>query len=310
MPTADIQIYEADVAAFAQEIVENDEDIPARVAENADYVITHKDYSESIDALTRVIIVLKKQNFDRKQAMSVLMQVKYGALIPKEQCRIIAAFLQQDPASSSAASHAASAPEAIASQFQSHGIIDMLPKLLDKFDAERVTLVKEETTSRHALEMLLQALKASIEQATAVQAEKSESKGKVKKLQAAADAHADLDDTTTPIEDDTRYLADLTATCEQKVSNFESRQPLRGEEIEMFEQAIDTISGAKPPGTAEKHLHVWMQVKSSSFLQLRSDNMNPNQLRVVTCLKDHGREIDNRVLGLVDFHDNTLEDDH
>ena len=34
--------------------------------EKADYDATHKDYSESVDALERAIAVLKKQAYDRK----------------------------------------------------------------------------------------------------------------------------------------------------------------------------------------------------------------------------------------------------
>ena len=41
--------------------------------ENADYMTTHKDYSESVDALERAVAVLKKQAYDRSQAE--LMQV-------------------------------------------------------------------------------------------------------------------------------------------------------------------------------------------------------------------------------------------
>ena len=41
--------------------------------ENADYMATHKDYSESVDALERAVAVLKKQAYDRSQ--SELMQV-------------------------------------------------------------------------------------------------------------------------------------------------------------------------------------------------------------------------------------------
>ena len=46
--------------------------------ENADYMATHKDYSESVDALERAIAVLKKQAYDRSQAE--LMQVRTASL--------------------------------------------------------------------------------------------------------------------------------------------------------------------------------------------------------------------------------------
>merc|ERR1719473_46147 len=305
MLKADIQKYEADAAALAKEIAAHDEDISVwqgdikagtkvREIENTDYVATHKDYSESIDALERAIAVLKKQNFDRKQAEAALLQVKMGALMTRGQRQVIDSFLQQDPESADAEGLAVSAPQANAYEFQSGGIIDMLQKLLDKFDAERDTLEKEETNSRHAFEMLMQDLKAAIEQATAAREEKSEIKAK--KLQAAADAKADLEDTTATMEDDKKYLADLTATCEQKGSDFEARQTLRGEEIEAIEKAIEIISGAAVQGNAEKHLPSLLQGKSAAFAQLRADSMNPNQLRVATFLQDKARQIDSRVL--------------
>merc|ERR1719465_105316 len=123
----------------------------------------------------------------------------------------------------------------------------------------------------------------------AAREEKSEIKAK--KLQAAADAKSDLEDTTTTMEDDKKYLADLTATCEQKGADFESRQNLRGEEIEAIEKAIEIISGAAVQGNAEKHLPGLMQVKSTAFAQLRADSMNPNQVRVAEFLQDKARQL-------------------
>merc|ERR1719271_1828598 len=72
MLKADIQKYEADAAALAKEIAAHDEDISVwqgdqkaatkvREIENTDYIATHKDYSESVDALERAIVYLKKE---------------------------------------------------------------------------------------------------------------------------------------------------------------------------------------------------------------------------------------------------------
>merc|ERR1719460_1524640 len=93
MLKADIQKYEADAAALAKEIAEHDEDISVwegdqkaaskvREIENTDYVATHKDYSESVDALERAIVYLKKELHDRPQAKALLQQV--AMIIPKE----------------------------------------------------------------------------------------------------------------------------------------------------------------------------------------------------------------------------------
>merc|ERR1719380_583853 len=96
--TADIEKYGAEAEALAKEIAGHDEDISVwegdqkaatkvREIENADYVATHKDYSESVDALGRAIVVLKKQAHDRKQAEAALVQIDH--LIPKESKKVI-----------------------------------------------------------------------------------------------------------------------------------------------------------------------------------------------------------------------------
>merc|ERR1712083_995354 len=148
------------------EIAEHDADISAwtgdqkaatkvRALVKADYDALHKDYSESVDALTRAIAVLKKQAYDRPQvSLSQVSDLKSLKLIPTEAKRAIDLFLQQDPAEGLAVS----APEAYGYEFQSHGIIEVLEKLLDKFIDERTTIEKEEMNTKHAYEMLMQDL--------------------------------------------------------------------------------------------------------------------------------------------------------
>merc|ERR1719498_1463290 len=68
----------------------------------------------------------------------------------------------------------------------------------------------------------MQDLNAQIQQATQDRDAKAEAKAKA--LQAKADASGDLKDTTSTRDEDSKYLAELTATCEQKASDFESRQ--------------------------------------------------------------------------------------
>jgi len=100
----------------------------------------HKDYSESVDALQRAIAVLKKQAHDRGQKASLaqVSALKNLNLIPDSAKKIIGAFLStEDDVVDEAA------PEANAYEFQSHGVVEMLEKLLDKFIDERTTLEKE-----------------------------------------------------------------------------------------------------------------------------------------------------------------------
>merc|ERR1719399_1805677 len=303
---ADIQKYAADAEQLAKEIAEHDEDISVwagdikaatkvREIEKADYDALHKDYSESIDALQRAIAVLKKQAYDRKQAASLVQvsALKDLNLVPEEAKRAIDTFFAQEPDEGLAVS----APEANAYEFQSHGIIEMLEKLLDKFIDEKTALEKEEMNSVHAFEMLVQDLKAQIDQATQDRDEKAATKAK--KLQAKADAEGDLVDTTTTRDEDEKYLADLTATCEQKASDFESRQQLRAEEIEAIEKAIEIISSEAVSGNAEKHLPTLVQ--GSAFAQLRSESNNNEAAlkKVAAFLQKKSNSIGSHILALI-----------
>jgi len=303
---ADIQKATAKAAKLTKEIAELDEDIAiwtgdikaatnVRDIEKADYDATHKDYSESIDALERAIAVLKKQSHDRKQAS--LLQVSSLSslsLIPAEAKRAIDAFVQQDQEDLAPEGLAVSAPEANAYEFQSSGVVEMLEKLLDKFVGERTTLEKEEMNSKHAYDMLMQDLNAQIAQGTKDRDEKAESKAKT--LQAKADAEGDLKDTTSTRNEDQKYLDELVATCEQKASDFESRQQLRAEEIEAIEKAIDIISSGAVSGNADKHLPALLQTQASAFAQLRSDLNAQAKARVVSYLNKRAKSLNSRIL--------------
>jgi len=302
---ADISKYTADAARLTKEIAAHDEDISVwtgdskaatkvREIEKADYDALHKDYSESISALERAIAVLKKQAYNRPQALVQVQSLTTMRLIPKEAKQALNAFLQEDPADEGLA---VSAPEAEGYEFQSQGVIDMLAKLLDKFVAERTQLEKEEMNSKHAYDMLMQDLKAQIAQATQDRTEKAETKAK--KLQAKADAEGDLVDTTTTRDADEKYLADLVATCEQKATDFESRQQLRAEELVAIEKAIEIISSGAVAGNADKHLPTLVQ-QATSLVSLRADMSNQaNQNRVAQYLQARASELNSRVLSAV-----------
>merc|ERR1719380_121056 len=141
--------------------------------------------------------------------------------------------------------------------------------------------------------MLMQDLKAQTKQGNQDRDAKAESKAK--KLQAKADAEGDLKDTTSTRDADSKYLADLTATCEEKSSAFESRQQLRAEEIVAIEKAIEIISSGAVAGNADKHLPALAQV-SSAFAQLRADSNLQAKARVVSFLKSRAKELNSRVL--------------
>jgi hypothetical protein len=144
--------------------------------------------------------------------------------------------------------------------------------------------------------MLMQDLKAQIAQGEADRDAKAESKAK--NLQNKADANGDLKDTTTTMNADKKYLADLTATCEQKASDFESRQQLRADEIIAIEKAIEIISSGVVAGNADKHLPAMLQ-KQDSFSQFMSASNTQVQGRVAQYLQAQATKLNSRVLSAV-----------
>jgi prefoldin subunit 5 len=277
---ADVATWEGDVKAATK----------VREIEKTDYDATHKDYSESIDALERAIAVLKKQDTDRTQA--ALTQVAQSSRIPAKARATVEAFLAEDDVGVGV-----SAPEANGYESRSGGIIEMLEKLLDEFIAERTTLEKEETESKQAYDMLMQDLKSQLSQDNADIETSTENKAK--KLEAKAKGEGDMGDTTDQMNEDTKYLEDLTATCGEKSKAFEARQQLRAEELEAIEKAIEIVSSGAVAGNSDKHLPSLIQTsKGNAFAQLRASLSN-DQAKVVQYLQRRSKELNSRVLGML-----------
>ena len=98
---ADIAKFKSDAKKLAKEIAKHDKDIATwsgdksaaskvRQIEAGDYATLHQDYSESIDALGRAVQVLKTQNYDRKQAAEMLIQL--SAIVPEENKQAVSSL--------------------------------------------------------------------------------------------------------------------------------------------------------------------------------------------------------------------------
>jgi len=106
----DVACWEGDVNAATK----------VREIEKADYDTTHTDYSESIDALERAIVVLKKGTGDRAQA--ALTQVTQQTRVPDKARATIEAFLAEDD---SDVGLGVSAPEANGYESRSGAMIEL-----------------------------------------------------------------------------------------------------------------------------------------------------------------------------------------
>jgi len=257
-----------------------------REIERATYLAEHKDYSESIDAIGRAVEVLKQQAYNRPQteAAAFLERVSALAKVPVKTKRTIDAFLEQEQE-----------PEAAGYEFKSHGVVDMLEKLQDKFSEERSNLEREEVNKKHSFEVLRQDLTASVKNAEDSKTSKTQRRAKA--LQSEAEMKSDLDDTTTTRADDEKYLKDTSASCNQKEKDFADRQKLRADEIVAIEKAVEILSSDSVSGSADKHLPSLMQRKSS-YAQLRSSGsaLSPNQERAASFLRQEADRIGSHVL--------------
>merc|ERR1719329_36670 len=92
------------------------------------------------------------------------------------------------------------------------------------------------------------------------------------------------------------YLADLSATCEQKAGDFEQRQKLRADELEAIEKAMEIVGGEAVSGNADKHLPSLVQTQGSAFPQLRADMDMQAKARVVSYLNKRAKELNSRIL--------------
>merc|ERR1719352_1470915 len=252
--------------------------------EKGDFGKKHKDLSETIDALDRALVVLKKQDYDRAQADALIQEVSVLARVPAKQKNVLAAFLATDDEVSSFQPGVAKGYE-----FQSGGIVEMLTDLKEKFEDERRKLEKDEVGSEHAFELMCMDLDQTVERATKARTAKASTKAA--REEAAAQAKGDLADTTASRDEDAAYLSALDAQCSQKSSDFESRQ-----ELEAIDKAIEIVASPELAGSAEKNL----TPGSSAFsLALRGGDRAPVQRQVAAFLESRASKLDSRVLSMM-----------
>merc|ERR1719316_1451746 len=227
MLKADIAKYTAHAAKLGKEIAALEEEIAVKTGdikaatkvreiEKAQYSKTHADYDNNVVEIEAAIEVEEKE----LAAHGSFLQLSDAkSLIPEGATDKINAFLSTDYGLT------VEQPEADSYESHSGGILDTFEKLDKKFIDERTNLEKQEMNSQHEFEMLMQDLNAQITEDTKNRDKKAESKAA--KLQAKATAEGDLAETTATRDADSKYLKDLTATCQEKAKAFESRQKLR-----------------------------------------------------------------------------------
>eukprot|EP00438_Fugacium_kawagutii_P024347 Skav222447 [mRNA] locus=scaffold993:181645:204467:+ [translate_table: standard] len=170
--TAEVEKSASDATRLADEIAGHLSELEAvaqekeaatkvRDAERKEFQAMLKDYTESVDAIGRALKELKAKT----KAGGALVQLK-SLKLPEHASRGLNALLSEgfeDKLLSSMGEPY---------EFQSGGVVTMLEKLEDQFVDERLQLEKDETSKRHAFELLSSSLTRKTEEATKEQQQK------------------------------------------------------------------------------------------------------------------------------------------
>jgi len=273
-----------------------------REKDHASYSAQIQDFSESTSALERAIVVMKKQDVDRKQAAGALLQLSTSATLGDKVQRAVTAFLELN---SGEDSMLPASPEANAYEFQSGGIVELLEKLLEEFTAKKSEAEKEEMNSKHAFNMVTQDLSDSIENAEADIAAKTGIKQE--KVQIMAEKKKRLTVTTADHDEDVEYLSKLKAECFEKTESFKEKQNLRVDELEAISKAIEILKSPDVLGNADKHLPaasafldaVAKSESKTSLAQLRAQQEPNFRVAAVKFLRNAGHRLHSQRLGMI-----------
>lgn len=307
---AKVQKHETDVERLGEEIKGLDEEIAARdkdlsaaaevrESESANHTLMYEDYTESINALTQAISVLKAQLRDRPQAAVLLAQVAGLKALPSAAQRLITTFLSRGSEEPDLTFVAA--PAGYAYEAKSHDIVAMLEQLKSKFEQEREQLATTETQRKHEYQMLVQDLQNS--KRVAGKNQDLKSKSIASNREQSIESSSALKDVVASRDDDARYLTNLKNTCQEKADDFSKRQDLRSEEIATLEKALALLSSKEVSGAAKKHLP--SASASSMLLQLGSapggsgETRAAREQRAAALLRDEADRLGSHALAAV-----------
>lgn len=281
----DIKETQADVEKLEKELAGAK---AIRTKERAHYEATHTDFSESIDAIVKAGKVLAEKAKDVPQS---LLQIQRSSLMSAKEKATIQSFL-----AISESVEEEGPPKANAYEAQSGGIISILEKLKLKFEDQKTTLEKEESSTKAAFELLEQKLTDSIKDGNAIISDKSTSKAK--RLETASTTKGDLTVTKEGKAADEKKLGDLNVECDAKSAEYDKNQVTRADEIKALETAVEVLNSDSVSGAATKHNMVLVDDGSSSLAQLKGTDRDARR-KLVLFLQGRANKLGSRYLSLI-----------
>lgn len=263
-----------------------------RTSESKDFVAAQKELVDTVDTLSRAIVILKREmsflqggtdvkaadkaSFaDLTNALSVIVDAAFLDVSGRQKVK---SFMETQMDEELTLKQMPEGPQAKEVAYENHssGIVETLEELKDKAEASLGDLRKDEMTAKHNFQMLAQSLTDTVKvldtgvaEAKSAQSEASEVLGK---------ARGDLAEQQSVKKADEEYVSTLKTECANKASGWEERQTTAAGEIEAIAKGIEILTGKFGEG---------------SFLQLSSAESGPDDSvrdHVATLMKKLGRK--------------------
>jgi hypothetical protein len=249
-----------------------------RDEENKAYTEADKDFDSTISAIKECITALedaKPSLLAQKSVVKVINLAKY--LVSDQERDVLTSFLQQPEK-----------PEAKVYSFKSQNVIELLKKLQEKFETDKLDTTKAETNAFNAYNLAKEARE---------QAEEAAKKSKEEKEGIKATAEEDLagyEEDLASTKDDLKAnegaLESTTETCSIRAEEWAQRQETRANEIKAMDMAIKIL--AKVGGVrAPKEGEALIQTKALSFIQINDPKAKAIKILVAEAQKLHSKSL-------------------
>merc|ERR1719161_1599064 len=264
--TKEIEKLKVDIEALEKEIGEIEaasaKAKKIREDEETAYTEADSDFKETIEAIQTCIDSLEdtKGQVDKPTGSlfekSVTKVINLASLLVSEkEQKVLSSFLQevQQPTK----------PKAKVYSFKSQGVIELLKKLMEKFETDQLDATKAETNAVNAYHLAKQAREEALEAATKSKEEKEQIKG------------------------DEESLESTTAECQTKADEYSARTAAQENEIKAMEMAIKILAkvgGVRAPKSE-------LVEEPASFLQIDDPKTKAVQILVAEAQKLHSKSL-------------------
>jgi len=231
--TADLELLEKQIEENGAASAKADK---IREEEADTYKQADADFAETLDAIQQCIDALESTKGDvdsllAQKSVKKVLNLASMLVSDKEQV-VISSFLQemQQPKK----------PKAKVYSFKSQGVIELLKKLLEKFETDKLETTKAETNAINAYNMAKQAREEALAAFEKSKKEKEEIKGEAEK--AKTEAEDDLSSTKDDLAANEKSLEDVTQECELEADDYAKRSSAREGEITAIGMAIKILA--------------------------------------------------------------------